>query len=725
MRKRDAAGGSTTTRRQVLGGALAIAGWTMTTWAWRANAQPAGCGTDSGPLVPLGEVRSEGGKLRAIMATRSKVWQTGDEGAGQPVGERALRYFEATDPSGNPIWPPADCKRPMPGPTLRARVGERVEITFLNHIDVNDFGKTGIDRGEQFPPGDIRGCDVLFSGKDPGNILYPGRTGDDAPNCFHGSSTTNIHFHGTHVTPDGLGDNVLLQLRPNLTVTEPSVRDDFQKIFDSGPPAKWKDLPESWRTHQEMLLQQYDKNADLPPENRLWPPTKERIDAGLWPQYQIGAYPFCYDLTKYTEGGPYRMGQCPGTHWYHAHKHGSTAINVMNGMVGAFVIEGDYDDAFAKIYPNLRETEKVLVLHDVADTPNMARGNIPLKIAFASPSLHVNGQLNPTISMRPGEIQLWRLVNATVKTVTTVTGFTSATGTPLPDIRQTAQDGVQFSWDNFAEQPILNFLKSAPPDAKARPSSFAPGNRIDFLVKAPTTSGDYTFVLSDTAQFGDPDPVTVPINVLTLRVEGSAVSMDFPTRENYPAFPPFLKDITHADTQPSPTNPAKVRTLEFGWNDRNKKLPGANLTSGKAPGFVINDKKFSGKKYDQEMVLGAVEEWTLKNSTAEIAHPFHIHINPFQVVEIFDPVAGTSYKPSGNYVWQDVIAIPPATFNGDGTVKEMGRVTIRHRFVDFVGSYVLHCHMLAHEDRGMMELVQVVPTKADLGKTDKPMPQHH
>ena len=243
---------------------------------------------------------------------------------------------------------------------------------------------------------------------------------------------------------------------------------------------------------------------------------------------------------------------------------------------------------------------------------------------------------------------------------------------------------------------------------------------MDFLVKAPATPGDYVFKLTDTAQFARPAPVTV----LTLRVEGSAMSMDFPTPENYPAFPRFLNDITAADVQPSDTNPAKQRTLDFGWDDPKKKKPGPD-NAGKAPGFLINGKKFSGIEYDQEMVLGAIEEWTLENSTANIAHPFHIHINPFQVVEIFDPNAGTSYKPTGNYVWQDVIAIPPATFNADGTVKEKGRVTIRHRFVDFVGSYVLHCHMLGHEDRGMMELVAVVPTKADVGKKDQLLPQHH
>ena len=110
------------------------------------------------------------------------------------------------------------------------------------------------------------------------------------------------------------------------------------------------------------------------------------------------------------------MGQCPGTHWYHAHKHGSTAINVLNGMVGAFIIEGDYDTALVSLYPNLKQTEKVLLVHNIAEKPNVARGNIFLQ-KFSPPSLRVNGKLNPTIKMKQGEIQLWRIVNATVKGV--------------------------------------------------------------------------------------------------------------------------------------------------------------------------------------------------------------------------------------------------------------------------------------------------------------------
>jgi FtsP/CotA-like multicopper oxidase with cupredoxin domain len=97
------------------------------------------------------------------------------------------------------------------------------------------------------------------------------------------------------------------------------------------------------------------------------------------------------------------------------------------------------------------------------------------------------------------------------------------------------------------------------------------------------------------------------------------------------------------------------------------------------------------------MPLGDVQDWLLTNTTS-MAHPFHIHINPFQIVEIVDKVNGKTYTPDGDLIWQDVIAIPP----------KGGSVRIRSRFADFTGTYVLHCHILAHEDRGMMQLVRVV-----------------
>jgi len=164
-----------------------------------------------------------------------------------------------------------------------------------------------------------------------------------------------------------------------------------------------------------------------------------------------------------------------------------------------------------------------------------------------------------------------------------------------------------------------------------------------------------------------------------------------------------------------------------------------------------------GKKFDEDpadtktVTLNTVEEWQIENATAQpnISHPFHIHINPFQIVEVFDPnqqvqttnnngtvdkyvapdkVVDASVQcpitaDNGTWkdchndeaydktprVWWDVFPIPSGrniTFNGTAQLVP-GHFRMRSRFVDFPGEYVIHCHILAHEDRGMMALVEV------------------
>jgi len=91
------------------------------------------------------------------------------------------------------------------------------------------------------------------------------------------------------------------------------------------------------------------------------------------------------------------------------------------------------------------------------------------------------------------------------------------------------------------------------------------------------------------------------------------------------------------------------------------------------------------------------------------AHPFHIHINPFQVVEILNPkVSKNPYDFRHLGYGGTIFAIPQAAVPPDSTDGKVvsGYFKMLSRFVDFTGMYVLHCHILGHEDRGMMQLVQ-------------------
>jgi FtsP/CotA-like multicopper oxidase with cupredoxin domain len=85
------------------------------------------------------------------------------------------------------------------------------------------------------------------------------------------------------------------------------------------------------------------------------------------------------------------------------------------------------------------------------------------------------------------------------------------------------------------------------------------------------------------------------------------------------------------------------------------------------------------------------------------AHPFHIHVNPFQVIAIKTSANAQEIELPKPWIWWDNIALPPG-----------GYVRMLSRFLDFSGAYVLHCHILGHEDRGMMEMVNVVSTETEI-----------
>ncbi|WP_345655575.1 multicopper oxidase family protein [Streptomyces siamensis] len=104
--------------------------------------------------------------------------------------------------------------------------------------------------------------------------------------------------------------------------------------------------------------------------------------------------------------------------------------------------------------------------------------------------------------------------------------------------------------------------------------------------------------------------------------------------------------------------------------------------------FYINHKQFDHNRVDFRAKLGTVEEWTVKNDSDEV-HSFHVHTNDFQVMSI-------DGKPQTNYGLQDTVDVPPR-----------GNMVVRIRFLDYAGRTVLHCHILNHEDAGMMSVLQI------------------
>jgi FtsP/CotA-like multicopper oxidase with cupredoxin domain len=187
-----------------------------------------------------------------------------------------------------------------------------------------------------------------------------------------------------------------------------------------------------------------------------------------------------------------------------------------------------------------------------------------------------------------------------------------------------------------------------------------PGKRYDVLVTGPAV-GDHTLRTRQYDQGDDQYPET---SLLTLRSAGAPVTTPPMPASLAPRAPLAESDVV------------KRRTMVFSEDEK------TNV-------FYINGKSFDANRVDVAPKLGTVEEWTLRN-TSEEQHPFHIHVNDFQVVS----VDGEPYDAKG---LQDTVPLLPG--------KD---VVIRTRFADYTGKFVFHCHILNHEDAGMMAVVDVV-----------------
>lgn len=648
---------------------------------------------------PCDPYRENDKKVRAVIEIVSGKFLIPNQSV-EPL--RQFRNGDTAHPCPSPSPGATGAPNVSPGPTLRARLGNQVQLSFLNKALSRERDTEKIF----FPYSSDVGCDKSGRENSSGTI-FPYPSNDKYPNCFHGTATANIHFHGTHISPDGLGDNVLVQILADADQQDWTTT--FTQLFDSGEiPEKWRGMPPDYRDKQMELIKKFDE--------RLYNENQRRINAGEWPQYLMGAFPNFFNIPDFSSGD-YQAGQAPGTHWYHAHKHGSTSLHIQNGLAGAMIIEsnreGGYDHFIRKSmgWTTYDGHEKIFIFQQYDSTQHLMRDpnpSDPSARLSARPVL-VNGMFAPLITMRPGEIQLWRLINATEgNNKGVISAGNSATGLFLTQgftFRQTAQDGVQFSKDNYINQPFLN--PGAPGGQVPGGMTLAAGNRVDLLVKAPATAGRHEFKNNRDLLF-------------VVKVEGTPMPPDTPQipttwTEDWVG---FLKDL------PAPSPKENPNLVQFQWEPGRLKAP--RNTAGFPPHFMINGKQFGeyGEVVDQCMPKDGLQDWIVENHTA-MDHPFHIHINPFQVIQIDNPKITTPYAPTKNFVWQDVVTIPAAVISPDGKTITPGRVRIRHRFVDFTGTFVLHCHILAHEDRGMMQLVRVVPAKDYPKGCQINIPEHH
>jgi FtsP/CotA-like multicopper oxidase with cupredoxin domain len=208
-----------------------------------------------------------------------------------------------------------------------------------------------------------------------------------------------------------------------------------------------------------------------------------------------------------------------------------------------------------------------------------------------------------------------------------------------------------------------------------------------------------------------PEPLPTPFLVRSLmkssRTAAEAHDRDARDCEQPPATPPALPFIGAAATPLVQPPPGELEdwVYQSGPGQTTNKvyaLGSAATTSSTAPGPPTTYIPFqSSKALTQTVALNAVEEWTIVNMN-NIRHPFHIHVNPIYVVA----VNGKPIEP----FWADTIPLPYSNESPtDGLPGAAATsITFRTRFLHYTGRYVMHCHMLVHEDMGMMQGVTVV-----------------
>jgi suppressor of ftsI len=434
-------------------------------------------------------------------------------------------------------------------------------------------------------------------------VMFANRLGAQIP--------TNIHYHGLHVSPRGVSDNIF-------------------RTFDAGKT--------------------YESVVHVP------------------------------------------VHQQRGTYWYHVHLHGISEGQVMGGLSGLLVIDG-----LARLLPHAWRgvRQRQLALRDVQTSGNAIVAQDDIAIPGPSTRL-VNALFRPRFTMHEDRYEMWRVANIGADVFYKLVFRNRERPESHARFAVIAEDGL----------PVWHVVKR---DTLLVP----PGKRFDVLVAA-HDAGTYDLVSLRYAQryveSAGPPPSLVPKPLPVEVVNGTRVPVDqtlatahvLASSRTVPDAPLPKRLAPREDFSHAHVSEAHKRTFRFQY------------TPASDPNFatLINETKFEPTEMPMAApVRGTLEEWTLVNQTTD-DHPFHIHVNGFQVIS----VNGERYRANGH---QDIVNIPAQTLV-DGKLVD-GKVVIRQRFRRFTGWFVFHCHILQHEDAGMMATIQVRKSRHD---PVKPPPEY-
>lgn len=335
-----------------------------------------------------------------------------------------------------------------------------------------------------------------------------------------------------------------------------------------------------------------------------------------------------------------------GSYWYHPHPHGKTAEQVYRGLAGAFIVKPKFDP-IPSAYG-----DTVLVMSDLrlaADGSLPQSNMIDIMNGRVGDHILVNGQKNPTLSLPSGTSRRFRLYNATSARFLKL----SFGGLPITII---GTDG------GLLEAPVNG----------GNDILLAPAERMEIIVAFPQAGTVKLATLAyDHGWMGPGRPQDDSITVLSVNVTSDKAAPP-------PPLPAKLRDIAEFG---APTVTRRFALSETMGMDAN----------GMTMGFLINGKSFDMHRIDEVSKIGQVELWEISNPT-DMDHPFHIHGTQFQIVETERDGVKTK--------------VPFRSLKDTVNVKRGETVRLLTR-QDLPGMRMYHCHILEHEDLGMMGQLEV------------------
>jgi FtsP/CotA-like multicopper oxidase with cupredoxin domain len=329
-----------------------------------------------------------------------------------------------------------------------------------------------------------------------------------------------------------------------------------------------------------------------------------------------------------------------GTYWYHPHPDHRTGHQVARGLHGAIVVRAADD-------PLPAMTERLLVLSDNRfqddgsfdlPDPHSHHGRIDFENGREGSVLFVNGEVMPTLSIRSGEVQRWRVVNASA-------GRFYRLSIPGHRLLHVGSDGGLFERPVEVDELLL-----------------ATAERVEFLVRGTGAPGSTVTVQSlpydRYIPQTRPQDWDQPRDLLVLRYEDAPPVAP-------PALPTVLRPIPALD--PAQASETRVMVMSQGF---------------------INGLLMDMQRIDVSAPLGATEIWQVENVVG-MDHPFHLHGFQFQVLD-------RDGVPEPFRSWKDTVNVPK-------------HQTVRFivRYDNFPGMWMFHCHILDHEDHGMMGILEV------------------